>query len=278
MAAQRRSVPLSDEHVPGYPLLGVLARWDLRGQENATWYLDRFKDASLAISGDPTMITGEASATLLTSSGVATRGKRTGFLLPELMHAFLPKAKLIVMLRNPVDRWLSSFFYYPPPPAGSDGPEDKREDAANFAAHAEQQLALMRACLAGGTPNGCVRELYNSTAQQLCRSMYVYFLKDWLAIYPQKQVLVLRFEDYVRDLRGHLQQVISFLGLPKPSKSKWEEMLARGVDNTRLRGEDVEVEEGTRALLDEFFAPHNEGLAKLLQNDLFKWADAGAPE
>lgn len=45
--------------------------------------------------------------------------------------------------------------------------------------------------------------------------MYPIFLEDWLRIFPPEHFMIIRYEDYVQDIEGHLKNVFEFLGLGK---------------------------------------------------------------
>ena len=94
------------------------------------------------------------------------------------------------------------------------------------------------------------------------------------------QLLVINFEEYKSTERDHVLQVLEFLDLPHPK----EEALALALATKANRGHKVnpnvpgcdalrpEMQADTRSLLEEFYRPHNELLAKKLGNDSFRWA------
>ena len=45
--------------------------------------------------------------------------------------------------------------------------------------------------------------------------MYSVFLEDWLRIFSRDQLMILRSEDYLQDVEGHIIKVFSFLNLGK---------------------------------------------------------------
>jgi len=46
---------------------------------------------------------------------------------------------------------------------------------------------------------------------------YSIFLRDWLKVFPREQLLILKTEDYSKDMAGHLKQIYSFLNIGKYS-------------------------------------------------------------
>lgn len=54
---------------------------------------------------------------------------------------------------------------------------------------------------------GCLLQI------RLSEGMYPVFLEDWFRVFPREQILIIRFEDYIKDVQGHLQQVFDHLEL-----------------------------------------------------------------
>ena len=47
--------------------------------------------------------------------------------------------------------------------------------------------------------------------------MYAVYLNEWYKVFPKNQILVLRNEDYSKDILGHITNVFHFLELSKYS-------------------------------------------------------------
>jgi hypothetical protein len=45
--------------------------------------------------------------------------------------------------------------------------------------------------------------------------MYSEYLEDWMSVFPMKQLMVVKFEDYVRNRTEVLEEIFLFLGLGK---------------------------------------------------------------
>ena len=45
--------------------------------------------------------------------------------------------------------------------------------------------------------------------------MYSEYLEDWMSVFPMKQLMVVKFEDYVRNRTEVLEEIFHFLGLGK---------------------------------------------------------------
>ncbi|KAK3257076.1 hypothetical protein CYMTET_33825, partial [Cymbomonas tetramitiformis] len=85
-------------------------------------YLDLYDPlASEVQKGNLQAISCDASSNTLTASNVYMRGHRprTNVTIAELMREAQPYLKLVVMLRDPVDRLYSAYYYIQPVEAGS---------------------------------------------------------------------------------------------------------------------------------------------------------------
>jgi hypothetical protein len=125
---------------------------------------------------------------------------------PLRVRALLPEARLIVLLRDPVERTLSQYFHsrrlgLEPLPL---------EDA--LAAEAERLQGAPEQLQA---PEG--RHRSHQEHSYLSRSRYQEQLPRWQALFPAEQLLVLRSEDLFEQPSGVWDRVLRFLELdPAP--------------------------------------------------------------
>ena len=101
--------------------------------------------------------------------------------VPKRMHSILPDAKLIYLVRDPVDRIVSQYIHR--------------------AAH-----------------HGETRSLENAVSrveknEYILYSKYNLQLSKYLEYYPRERILVVTFEDMRRDKRGMMRRVFEFLGV-----------------------------------------------------------------
>jgi len=165
--------------------------------------------------------------------------------VPGRLHALLPDARLIVLLRDPVRRAYSHYWHE----------RDKGRETLDFEAAIAAEPSRLddaEAALADG-------RIECSAAHQhfsyLARGRYAEQLERWFARFPREQFLVLRFEDLARDPLATLNRTLGFLGLP-PAQS-----VRSDARNTRRY---VPMNEDTAGRLREYFAPHNRRLEALL--------------
>lgn len=123
---------------------------------------------------------------------------------PQRIRSLLPEAKLIVLLRDPVERALSQYFH-----SCQLGLESLP---------LEEALAAEPARLAGAEavlrePGG--RHRSHQEHSYLSRSRYGHQLSRYEALYPRRQILLLRSEDVFQRPRRVWRRVEQFLGLPR---------------------------------------------------------------
>jgi hypothetical protein len=174
-------------------------------------------------------ITGEASPHYLFSPEA-----------PARVRQMVPEAKLIVMLRNPVDRAWSHYHH-----------ERRRGyEALSF----EAAIAAEPQRLAQGG------QYHRRHHAYVHRGEYAGQLQGWLAHFPREQMLVIRSEDYRADAPAVYSQVLAFLGLPALELASRRE---RNVGSYRQV-----MPAQVRAELTAHFQPHNEALYTLLARDM----------
>lgn len=191
--------------------------------------------ASAALGYRP--LTGEATPTM----SLQAYAERAALLLPQ--------ARLIVTLRNPVDRAFSHYRHM----CRNAIPERR-----SFETALRSELALIErgVRITEKTPRHERRALHKFG--YLNRGYYAEQLIHWLCHYPREQLLILNFDEWKRDPTSAAGRVAAFLGLP------------------RHDFEPVSLNEGgyrepmspaTHAWLTEHYRPHNRRLFDLLGED-----------
>lgn len=140
------------------------------------------------------LIVGEASPYYLFHPQAATRVAQT-----------LPKAKLILLLRNPVDRAYSQYQH-----------QTRQEGVESLSF--EEALASEEKRLAGEEEKILQDKKYFSFNHRhysyVARSEYIEQLPAWMDLFPREQFLILRSEDLYTDPKAIVKQTLDFLGLP----------------------------------------------------------------
>ncbi len=164
-------------------------------------------------------------------AGEWTPGYALDFWTPPLLRRTAPDAKLLLLVRDPVERFRSGLTL------------------------TENRMTLdwkQRASANGGFQRGVY-------ADQL--------LRLWAA-FPREQVLVLQFEQCVRDPSAQLRRTFAFLRLDQAAADDID--IERRVNETKVRK--VPMSDWQRRLLVERYAPENARLAALVPElDLSLW-------
>ena len=178
-----------------------LLYFDYFSTQSVNWYRAHFprardRRAFEREHGRP-FLTGEATATYLTHPWAPVRAAK-----------LLPKAKLIVTLRNPVDRAYSAF-------------QMSRREGLEPCASFEGALALESARLDAEEARVSADPSYSPAPpaplgywSYLQRSRYAQHVARWLEFFPREQFLFLEFEQLAHEPQGALDRVYEFLGLP----------------------------------------------------------------
>jgi hypothetical protein len=197
--------------------------FNLLFEKGTEWYRQCFLP-SRQKDGQRT-ITGEATPGYLFHPHAAKR-----------MARVIPEARLIALLRNPVDRTYSAYHHR----------TKHRQEIQTFEESVEAYL--------DGSHQGL-----------LSQSIYVDHLLRWSRIFSDEQMLVLKSEDIFEHPRKTLKLVVDFLDLPvwEPRGSELREKVNKGKYEQR-------IDPAIRWRLEEYFEPHNRRLYEFLGVD-FGW-------
>jgi hypothetical protein len=193
------------------------------------WYLSHFPripDARVRF------VSGEATATYMNVSGAKHR-----------IFADFPKARLIALVRDPVDKAISHFHH-----DRKAGFEHRTLEEA-----ITQELDILEGL---ARPSDEPSDFWKTQRGYVRSSMYASYLEDWLTVFPKEQLLVLLSEDLYEKPAETTARVFAHLGLP----------------DHRLPTYDVyykgDYEKGLaprlRERLTHFFAPHNARLEEMI--------------
>jgi hypothetical protein len=195
---------------------------------------------------------------------------------PERIHQLIPNAKLIVTVREPIERAYSQYW-------------DNRRSLSETLTFPEVIEVALEATYQPG------RLGYFS------RGTYMQYIHRYLALFPEENLLVLPFEDLKADPLGFYRRCFEFLGVdprftcPEMTRAAnpaavWDNPLYRWFFNNphrarylpaRLRrftfwGERVPyqylpMDADSKARLVKFYRPWNQQLGEFLERDLSHW-------
>jgi hypothetical protein len=221
-------------------------------------------------------------------------------LAPRRIYAALPEAKIILMLRNPVNRAYSHYMMSElrgfEPDCSFDEIVRREIEEAPLLIEAHQRCFLdpkgnIASCMTrpdgmpirvashreGGASNELTsnRDLRNYYFKSyVFRSLYHDQVKRWMEIFPADQLLIMQSERFFEDPSSHMAKVSAFLGLAGfdfASSPRLQKVWGGGVSNPLKKAEDyTEMNPETRKLLGVFFRPWNEKLSELTGME-FAW-------
>jgi hypothetical protein len=209
-----------------HPLVEPAARKELHFFDNpelfdygAEWYQRCFP--RLGSKDGQRSITGEATPYYLFDPPVAKR-----------MAQMVPKARLIALLRNPIDR-----------------------------AYSHYQMQVKR----GTEPRTFEEAIEQQHSSYMSRGIYVDQLQRWFEFFGKEQMLILKSEDFFERPVDILKVVLAFLDLPEwqPEASELQQRRHSGTYKQKM-------DPSTRQRLEAYFEPHNQRLYECLDVD-FGW-------
>jgi len=213
-----------------------------RGED---WYRSHFPLAQERLEfarehGRP-FLTGEASPSYISHPWA-----------PRRIRKLLPDVKLIAIFRNPVDRAYSQFKM---------SWREGVEDLESFEEATSREEERLRPELDRMSADPWYSSWNYGCWSYLSRSRYAEQVERWLGLFPRDQFLFLKAEDLFGEPERTLDTVCEFMGLspyrperpPELNTAQYETMPA-----------------DTRAMLSEYFRPHNERLYELVGVD-FGW-------
>ncbi|MGD1808313.1 tetratricopeptide repeat-containing sulfotransferase family protein [Dapis sp. BLCC M126] len=201
--------------------------WSFYFHRGLDWYRAHFP----AIPDSENFLTGEASPSYFDAPDTPTR----------LFH-FFPKIKLIVLLRNPVDRTISNYYH------------EVRSKAENMSVEEVINSKLEKLIkISSSLVNE--KDYWNYQGDYIASSVYLDWLKKWLNIFPREQLLILPSEEFYSDPKTTMKQVFNFLGLPDYQIQDYPKLNA---------GSYSSISESVRQKLSDYFQLHNQRLEEYL--------------
>ena len=209
-----------------HPLVEPAARKELHFfdqpehfDNGAEWYRRCFP--RLSSNDGQRSITGEATPYYLFDPPV-----------PKRMAEIVPKARLIALLRNPIDR-----------------------------AYSHYQMQVKR----GTEPRTFEEAIEQQHSSYVSRGIYVDQLLRWFEFFSKEQMLILKSEDFFERPLETLKVVLTFLDLPdwQPEASELQQRRHTGTYRQKM-------DLSTRRRLEAYFEPYNQRLYECLEVD-FGW-------
>ncbi|CAK8999038.1 60S ribosomal protein L11, partial [Durusdinium trenchii] len=206
-------------------------------------------------SGD-FFVTGEATPSYLLG------GRR----LAERLFSANPRTRLVVILRDPVDRAFSQ-YQMTCDPNGTELQKQRRGSVQgkSFEKLIEEDVDRLERC--GALRNPLVdgdhfeqdylweAPMNHGSHSYVGRGLYALQLQRWFQVFPRHQFHFMRLDRLSQDVQAEMEGLFRFLGLPSVPVCDTKPKNARKYNP---------MNPVTRATLTEYFAPHNAALADLL--------------
>ena len=165
------------------------------------------------------------------------------------ISSYFPTTKLIVVLRNPVDKTYSHYIM-------STVEANERRLFEDIITNEIREFKK--------TKYDDKNDSYFSTIVEgsyLARSFYQEQLEIWFKLFPKKQILIIKSEELANKTTEVIQDIFNFLELP--------EYKIKNVSKHRVSDYN-KMNSSTRKILIEFFRPYNKKLYEFLDRD-FGW-------
>ncbi|MFX1500829.1 MAG: sulfotransferase domain-containing protein [Promethearchaeota archaeon] len=174
-------------------------------------------------------------------------------LVPKRLYKTLPNSKIILLLRNPVNRAYSHYNH-----SVRNG-----RDKLTF----EEAIKLEPERLKG-EKNKILkfknyRSIKYSSYSYLSRGHYLEQIKEWRRYFPKQQILIIKSEDLFKTPQVVMNKVYDFLNIPRFKHQKFKKIFSRTYQK---------MNEETKQELVKYFKPYNEKLYEYL-NENFGWEE-----
>jgi len=114
--------------------------------------------------------------------------------VPHLIHQVVPHARILISLRDPVERLISDYFMY-------------------------QRLGLVKSSFHGLFVKklGSDKEITMAN-RRVQFGLYSENVKKYFDIFGREQVKVIIFEEFIKDAKGTVEEILRFLGISQKLK------------------------------------------------------------
>lgn len=200
--------------------------WSNQVERGLEWYFSHFPP----IPPNYHCLVGEATPINFNSPEVAE----------NLVKSF-PNVKLILLLRNPIDRAVSHYYHW----------LSLKWELSSFEEAIKREIHQLE-----DQKTDFWTRLHDPNFQgYLAKGLYIHFLEKWIKIFPREQFLILSSEEFYANPDQETTKVLNFLGLPEYHLSSYHQY------NTRPY---PPISESTRILLNHYFQHYNQKLENCL--------------
>ncbi|XP_048762961.2 carbohydrate sulfotransferase 15-like isoform X2 [Ostrea edulis] len=205
--------------------------------------------------------------------------KEPRYLTPHLIKHINPVVKLIVILRNPVDRLYSDYYFI------DNG--ERFKNSTTFHNAVIRAINVLQICLKHSSLRSClfdykVNENLLRRKTRIHLGFYATYLQEWLSVFPRDQILILRTEDYAANVTSVMRKVFKFLALRDLTDDELEKFnvtISQRVYVTKDKLGKKTMMPETRRILESLYSSDTEDLYQLLKDESFLWeSNSGVTE
>ena len=162
-----------------------------------------------------------------------------------------PNQKIIVILRNPVDRAYSHYHVN----------VKEKSEKRSFEDAIFEEMNRIKSERIIQNKNKNLRVFTPNNIHYLKKGFYALQLKSWFKIFPREQILVLSTEEFQEDQNLIYKKIFDFLNIPNMKIKSTEKM---------EKGNYIPMKDKTRTLLLDYFIQYNHELFELINSE-FNW-------
>jgi hypothetical protein len=171
---------------------------------------------------------------------------------PERIVQYIPKAKFIILLRNPIDRAYSQYQHQ------NNTNKTKAYDPLPF--HRAIQKDIKRFENKYYLKSKKFNYIYKYFSY-VSRGIYSTQIQRWLDYFPREKFLFIKSNDLFNNTEDELNKVFDFLGLKFKNKTNFN---FKKYNKNNYN----EMSKETRKLLRKFYKPYNENLSKIIDMEI----------
>ncbi len=181
-------------------------------------------------------------------TGEATPDMNQPF-IPKLVYELLPHAKMIALLRNPIDRAFSQYHH-------------RRKIPGKEPLTFEEAIAQSAITLPDEIMNDASLYYQSTHRSYITRGLYAEQLERWYQYYPKEDIYVGSSEEFFTDPNSEIQKILEFLQMPS---FNFDCSVSKNVGMYETK-----MDQKVKSFLEEVFRPHNRRLYEVIGKD-FGW-------
>ena len=200
------------------------------------------------------------------------------YLAANRIHHFVPNAKAILILRNPIARTISDHRFF-----------GNEQDADIFHHQVVNGISWWQRCVKRHSERKCAfsyhisgmsdlppdKAWHPNGAGRLRLSLYIIYIESWLEVFARKNLLVVNSDTLNAHPVDQLEKfVFPFLELEPLSdagRKSLNQLLLRGHLHKTTDTQPLVPHSKTLDILRDFYKPYNERLAEFTNNKAFLW-------